>query len=83
MEEKQVGAPKPWLSSYDEGVPASLDYPEIRLDRLLADSAAKHPEQQAIIFGARVGSRIMDQAMSYRQLDDAVNRSRRAAAIWA
>ena len=74
MEEKRVGTPKPWLSFYDEGVPATMDYPEIRLDQLLADSAAKHPGQPAIIFGARVGSRIMDAAMSYRQLDDAVNR---------
>jgi len=73
MEEKRVGAPKPWLSSYDEGVPATMEYPEIRLDQLLADSAAKHPGQQAIIFGARVGSRILDAAMSYQQLDDTVD----------
>jgi long-chain acyl-CoA synthetase len=40
----------------------------------LADSAGKHPEKPAIIFGARVGSRIMDSQMSYRELNDAVNR---------
>ena len=74
MEEKKVAASKPWLSSYDEGVPATMEYPEIRLDQLLADSAAKYPGQQAIVFGARVGSRILDAAMSYQQLDDAVNR---------
>jgi long-chain acyl-CoA synthetase len=73
MEKNQAGAHKPWLSFYDEWVPATMDYPEIRLDRLLADSAAKHPERQAIVFGARVGSRVLDAALSYRQLDQAVN----------
>ena len=65
---------RPWLRFYDEGVPASIDYPQVPLDRLLAQSAARHPEQPAIVFGARVGSRVMDKALSYRQLDDAVNR---------
>ncbi|NIV39855.1 MAG: AMP-binding protein, partial [Anaerolineae bacterium] len=73
MEENQASPHKPWLSSYDEWVPATMDYPEIRLDQLLADSAAKHPEQQAIVFGARVGSRVLDAALSYQQLDQAVN----------
>ena len=74
MEQNRAGVSKPWLSFYDEGVPATMDYPEVRLDQLLADSAAKHPQQQAILFGARVGSRILDAAMSYRQLDEAANR---------
>jgi long-chain acyl-CoA synthetase len=65
---------KPWLKFYDEGVPPSIDYPPVPLDQLLADSAAKHPEHPAIIFGARVGTRVIDKALSYRQLDDAVNR---------
>jgi long-chain acyl-CoA synthetase len=71
MEEK-VHHAKPWLAYYDEGVPASLDYPAVTLDRLLADAAAKHPDQPAIIFGARVGGRILDQALSYQQLDQLV-----------
>jgi long-chain acyl-CoA synthetase len=74
MEEKGPYASKPWLQYYDEGVPANIDYPSVPLDRLLADSAAKHPGHPAIIFGARVGSRIMDSMMSYQELDDAVNR---------
>jgi long-chain acyl-CoA synthetase len=65
---------KPWLEFYDEGVPPSIDYPTVPLDRLLADSAAKYPEQPAIIFGARVGSRVLDSTLTYRELDDAVNR---------
>ncbi len=65
---------KPWLKQYDEGVPATIDYPRIPVDRLLADSAAKHPDHPAIAFGAMAGSRLMDARLSYRQLDDAVNR---------
>jgi long-chain acyl-CoA synthetase len=65
---------KPWLTHYDEGIPASIDYPRIPLDRLLTDTTAKHPEHAAILFGAMVGSRLMDAKLTYRQLDDAVNR---------
>jgi long-chain acyl-CoA synthetase len=65
---------KPWLKYYDEGVPATIEYPRIPLDRLLADTAAKHPDRAAIVFGAMVGSRLMDAKVTYRQLDDAVNR---------
>jgi long-chain acyl-CoA synthetase len=65
---------KPWLKYYDEGVPATMDYPRIPLDRLLTDTAAKHPEHPAIIFGAMGGSRLMDAKLTYRQLDEAVNR---------
>ncbi len=65
---------KPWLEHYDEGVPATIDYPRIPVDRLLAEAAAKHPEHTAIIFGAMGGSRLMDAKLTYRQLDEAVNR---------
>ncbi len=65
---------KVWLSHYDEGITATLDYPRIGLDRLLANSAAKHPDQIATIFGAMAASRLMDAKLTYRQLDDAANR---------
>jgi len=65
--------PKPWLQFYDEGVPASIDYPPVPLDHLLAESAARHPDRPAILFGARLGRRILDRALSYEQLDGAVN----------
>ena len=74
MEPKETSGTKPWLKYYDEGIPASIDYPQVPLDRMLAEMAAKHPEHPALIFGAPVGKRLMDRAMSYRQLDDAVNR---------
>ncbi len=65
---------KPWFKFYDEGVPATIDYPPIPLDQFLTDAAAKHPDHTATIFGARVGSRIMDAQLTYRQLNDLVNR---------
>ena len=74
MEAKEETGTKPWLKFYDEGVPASIDYPPVPLDRLLAESAAKHPDHPAIIFGGAVGTRVLDKALTYRQLDDAVNR---------
>lgn len=70
---------KPWLQFYDEGVPHNIDYPAIPLDRLLTNSATNHPDHPAIIFGGSLGSRVMDKSISYRELDDAVNRF--AAAI--
>ncbi|NOZ02849.1 MAG: long-chain fatty acid--CoA ligase [Deltaproteobacteria bacterium] len=65
---------RPWLRHYDEGVPATIDYPKVPIDRLLAQSASGHPDHAALIFGARVGSRLLESAMTYRELDEAVNR---------
>ena len=79
METKQRVGAKPWLQYYDEGVPASIDYPSVPLDHLLEQSAAKFPDQPAIIFGGRLGSQVMDSQLTYRQLNEAVNRF--AAAI--
>lgn len=65
---------KPWLQYYDEGVPGSVEYPRIPVHQLLADAAAEHPGHTATIFGAAVGSRLMDASLTYRQLNDQVNR---------
>ena len=65
---------KPWLKYYDEGVPATIDYPAIPVDRLLSKAAGKHPDHTAVIFGARVGSRLMDAKLTYSQLNEAANR---------
>jgi len=64
---------KPWLAHYDEGVPETIDYPRIPLDKRLSDSAAKHPNHPALIYGSAVGSRIMDATMTYGELDVAVD----------
>jgi len=65
---------KPWLKYYDEGVPASIDYPNFPLDQFLTNAATKHPDHTATIFGAPVGSRIMDAKLSYHQLNDLADR---------
>jgi long-chain acyl-CoA synthetase len=65
---------KPWIQHYDEGVPASIDYPPVALDRLLADTATKHPARTAIVFGAMVGSRLLDAKLTYAELDGLVDR---------
>lgn len=54
-------ADKPWLRSYDSGVPSSLELPEILVHELLEKSAGEHPEQPAIIFKGR--------SLSYRELN--------------
>ncbi len=44
---------RPWLSSYDEGVPRTLSYPEKPFPEILDETAAKYPSHQAIhYFGA-------------------------------
>jgi long-chain acyl-CoA synthetase len=65
---------KPWLNHYDEGVPETIEYPQIPLGDLLRQAAIKHPDQQALVFGAMAGSRLMDKGMTYRDLDMLVDR---------
>ena len=74
MDAKDHTGQKPWLRYYDEGVPTSIDYPPHALDKLLEVSAAKFPEQPAMIFGGRLGSQVLDKPLTYRQLNDSVNR---------
>jgi long-chain acyl-CoA synthetase len=46
---------RPWLSSYDEGVPKTLEYPEKTLSELLQDVSAKYPQNPALYyFGSRI-----------------------------
>ena len=62
---------KPWLNEYDAGVPATIDYPDVPLQQFLLDTAAKHPDKTATIFGAVVeplGNALMDSTLSYGQL---------------
>jgi long-chain acyl-CoA synthetase len=66
LTERPAVAPRPWLAHYDPGVPATLDYPPIRLDELLRRSAQRYPDRAALIFFGR--------QTSYRALDEAVDR---------
>ncbi len=67
---------KPWLQSYDDGVPASIDYPEVDLWTLLSDSMKNYPNQVAVRMilkylplGFKLGAK-----MTYQELEDRVNR---------
>jgi long-chain acyl-CoA synthetase len=44
---------RPWLSSYDKNVPASIHYIDGPLFQHLDDSAANHPDRTAIVFHNR------------------------------
>ncbi len=57
---------KPWYKFYPDWVPHHIDYPEVPLDRLLKESASKHPDAVAIIFEG--------YKMTYKELDEAVDR---------
>ena len=57
---------RPWHRHYDTGVPTSLDYPDVRLDQLLASTAEKYPNKSAIVF--------MGNTMAYAELDRLVDR---------
>jgi len=62
---------KPWLNEYDQGVPATIDYPAVPVHQFLVDAARKYPDRPALIYGNVVeplGNRLMDGTMSYRQL---------------
>lgn len=62
---------KPWLKHYEEGVPASLVYPDIPLHQVLVDTANKYPNHTATIFGNVVeplGNLLLDAKMTYREI---------------
>ncbi len=53
---------KPWLNSYDDGVPHTLEYPEITLQQFLTDTVAKYPNRDCTIFkGASITYKEMDE----------------------
>jgi len=57
---------RPWLSSYEKGVPESISYEEICLPDILGRTAGKFPDKMALLFeGYKV---------TYRELNDMVNR---------
>lgn len=53
---------RPWHDWYDEGVPVSIDYPDVPLFHFLEDSARKYPDQPCTIFkGAEISYREMSK----------------------
>ncbi|HPL64058.1 MAG TPA: long-chain fatty acid--CoA ligase [Syntrophales bacterium] len=57
---------KPWLKSYEQGVPEKIQYEEICMPDILDRSAAKYPDRPALIF--------QGFQLSYRGLKDMVDR---------
>lgn len=45
-------ADKPWLKNYDEGVPQTLEYPDIPAHGLLQQSAQRYPDKPACVASA-------------------------------
>ena len=67
---------KPWLQFYDEGVPASIDYPQVDLWTFLSDTFKNYPDNVALRMilkylplGFKLGVK-----MTYQELEDKVNR---------
>ena len=41
---------KPWLASYEKGVPEKVEYEEICLPEILERTAGKFPDKMALLF---------------------------------
>lgn len=53
---------RPWFSQYDEGVPKTVDYPQVPLFHFLAESAAQYPDRACTIFkGAEISYAQMER----------------------
>lgn len=52
---------EPWLRHYDDGVPASLEYPRVALTHYLAQSASRFADHACTIY--------KDQSISFAQMD--------------
>ncbi|MEM0204734.1 MAG: long-chain fatty acid--CoA ligase [Nitrososphaerota archaeon] len=59
---------RPWYRFYPEGVPRSIDYPEMPLHGLLERSASTYPEKIAVVSGEN-GYRL-----TYRELNELASR---------
>jgi len=59
-------ASKPWLKSYDKGVPEKIQYEQICMPDILDRSAAQNPDRMALNF--------QGYTMNYKQLKEMVDR---------
>ena len=74
---------RPWTRFYDAGVRPTLEYPAVPMHRFLEDSARRHPDWTATIFGGvvhQLGGRLLEATLSYRRLDELANRLANALA---
>jgi long-chain acyl-CoA synthetase len=56
----------PWLSHYEQGVPATLDYQETCLPEFLEQTAERYPDRMALVF--------QGYKVTFRQLNEMVDR---------
>ncbi len=57
---------RPWLKRYDDGVPTSIDYPQVPLHHFIEESARKYPNSPCTIFkGAKI---------TYTEMNDLTDR---------
>ena len=63
---------RPWYQDWPKGVPRMLDIPEIGLGEMLRQTAGEFPDHKAVVF--------LDSVISYRQLDEMVDRMATALA---
>jgi long-chain acyl-CoA synthetase len=57
---------RPWYKSWPAEVPKHIDYPDIPLSDFLRNTANNHPDHPAIIY--------FDKQLTYKQLNDAVDK---------
>ena len=69
-----VATERPWFKFYDAGVPQTLTYPVIPLQQFLTDTARRHPDTVATVFGALVGHRLVEASLTYAELDRLADR---------
>lgn len=65
-------AERPWINSYDVGLPTSLEFPDVPLHQLLKDTTARIPRNTALITPAAIP--VMgrtSKAVTYAELDRA------------
>ncbi len=65
---------KPWLTSYEEGVPKHVDYEQTCLPAFLERSAQQFPDQMALSF--------QGYSVTYRQLKEMVDRFATALSVF-
>ncbi len=58
--------PKPWHKHWPQGVPKSVDYPDIPVHELLRRTAKAHPDSTALVF--------FGKRTTYAELDDLADR---------
>ena len=67
-------AERPWIQSYDEGMPTSLDFPDVPLHQFIKDTTRRIPHQTALTTPAALPllGRI-SREVSYAELDRAAD----------